>query len=131
KSRMEGTGVNGAGSSVQVPEDLQSPVRVGISVEGRKFLCLVPLNDARESLRQRFLVGQDVLHGLRSEDLDDFLDGLVGGLTASLVVHFQSIPDPETGWPMIFHHLGVALRETFAINPQRKGMPPGVKATLL
>ncbi|MBF0192220.1 MAG: HAD-IA family hydrolase [Magnetococcales bacterium] len=131
KARMVATGVNGAGSSVQNPEDLNVPVRVGVSVEGRKFLCLVPLNDSRDALRQRFLVGQDVLHGIRSEDLDDFLDGLVGGLTASVVVHFQSIPEPESGWTQIFHQLGTALRETFAINPQRKGMPPGVKATLL
>lgn len=131
KVRMQTTGVNGAGSSVQNPEDLNAGMRVGISVEGRKFLCLVPLNDSRELLRQRFLVGHDVLHGIRSEDLDDFLDGLVGGMSASLVVHFQTIPDPQSGWPLLFHHLGTALRETFAINPQRKGMPPGVKATLL
>ncbi|MBF0629038.1 MAG: HAD-IA family hydrolase [Magnetococcales bacterium] len=131
KARMEETGVHGAGSSVQTPEDLDAPVRVGISVEGRKFLCLVPLNDSQDALRRRFLVGHEVLHGIRSEDLDDFLDGLVGGMTASVMVHFQQIPDPESGWLLLFHQLGRALRETFAINPQRKGMPPGVKATLV
>ncbi|MBF0428197.1 MAG: HAD-IA family hydrolase [Magnetococcales bacterium] len=132
KVRMEETGVNGAGSSIRHPEDLERfPLRVGLSVEGRKFLSLIPLNDSQETLRKRFLVGHDVLHGIRSEDLDDFLDGLVGGLSASLVIHFQTIPSPESGWPMIFNHLGLALQETFAINPLRKGMPPGVKATLL
>ncbi|MBF0341663.1 MAG: HAD-IA family hydrolase [Magnetococcales bacterium] len=131
KARMEATGVHGAGSSVQTPADMNAPIRVGLSVEGRKFLCLVPLHDSRETLRERFLVGQDVLHGIRSEDLDDFLDGLAGGMSASLVIHFHAIPDPEDGWPMIFQQLGAALRETFAINPQRKGMPPGVKGTLL
>ncbi|MBF0182101.1 MAG: HAD-IA family hydrolase [Magnetococcales bacterium] len=130
--RMEETGVNGAGGSVRHPDDLTAaPVRVGVSVEGRKFLSIVPLNDSRENLRKRFLVGQDVLHGIRSEDLDDFLDGLAGGMAASLVVHLPEIPEPDTGWPLIFRHLGMALQETFAINPARKGMPPGVKATLL
>ncbi|GAB0057075.1 Phosphoglycolate phosphatase [Candidatus Magnetaquicoccaceae bacterium FCR-1] len=131
KIRMEESGVNGAGSSVRAPEDLHAPIRVGISVEGRKFLSLVPLAGDHAALREGFLIGREVAGGIRSEDLDDFLDGLVGGMSASLMIHFATIPDPEAGWPMIFAQLGRALEEAFAPNPQRKGMPPGVKATLL
>ncbi|MBF0262030.1 MAG: HAD-IA family hydrolase [Magnetococcales bacterium] len=131
KIRMEESGVNGAGSSVRAPDDLAAPVRVGISVEGRKFLSLVPLVGDHAALRERFLIGREVAGGIRSEDLDDFLDGLVGGMSASLMIHFATIPDPEEGWPLIFAQLGRALEEAFAPNPQRKGMPPGVKATLL
>ncbi|MEO5346494.1 MAG: HAD family phosphatase [Magnetococcus sp. YQC-9] len=131
KIRMEESGVNGAGSSVQTPEDLDAPVRVGISVEGRKFLSLVPLGEEHARLRELFLIGRELAGGIRSEDLDDFLDGLAGGLNGSLMIHFAVIPEPEVGWPMIFVALGRALAEAFAVNPQRKGMPPGVKATLL
>ncbi|MEO5331177.1 MAG: HAD family phosphatase [Magnetococcus sp. YQC-5] len=132
KVRMEEIGVHGAGSSIRLPTDLEEmPLHVGLSVEGRKSLSLIPINDSHETLRRQFLVGQDVLHGIRSEDLDDFLDGLVGGMSASMVIHFHSIPDPESGWMLLFQNLGLALKETFTINPMRKGMPPGVKATLL
>lgn len=130
--RMESWGVNCSGSSVQTPEDLENQsIRLGLSVEGRKFCLFSPLNDAYSTLRETFLVGQTVLKELRSEDLDDFLDGLSGGMSCSIIVHFHKIPSPDQGWVDIFSHIGVALKETFSINPNRKGVPSGVKATLL
>lgn len=130
--RMNAWGANCSGSSIQTREELeQEPIRLGISVEGRKFCLFVPLHESYATLRQKFLVAQPVLGDLRSEDLDDFIDGLASGLSCGIAVHFKKIPPPEQGWIQLFEHLGKALREVFAINPNRKGVPAGVKATLL
>jgi imidazoleglycerol phosphate dehydratase HisB len=129
--RMTQYGVNGAGSSILEPDDFfNQPVRVGVSVEGRKFWKLVPLNDSMENLRKNFIIGQTVCGQLFSEDLDDFLDGLAGGLGCGILVHFQEIVHPDEGWKMVFKNLGSALKMAFEHNPCRKGVPPGVKATL-
>ena len=132
KLRMDAWGANGSGSSLQTLEEVaQAPIRLGLSVEGRKFCLFVPLHDAYATLRRTFLVGQSVFDTLRSEDLDDFMDGLAGGLSCSIVVHFKEIPPPEQGWIQVFEHLGKALKSAFTANPSRKGVPPGVKATLV
>jgi HAD superfamily hydrolase (TIGR01509 family) len=129
--RMSQSGVNGAGSSLRTAEDFtHQAVRVGISVEGRKFWRFLNCQGSADNLKKDFILGHDVFGSLRSEDLDDFLDGLAGGLSASIMIHMLRIPAAEEGWPMLFHNLGHALREAFAYNPCRKGVPPGVKATL-
>ncbi len=129
--RMTGSGVNGAGSSICLPEDLHNqPVRVGISVEGRKFWKIVSFAEDQESLRKKFIVGQKVCGSLFSEDLDDFLDGLSGGLGCSIMVHLKEPLEPDRGWRLIFEQLGKAIAMAFEKNPYRKGVPPGVKATL-
>ena len=129
--RMQMYGVNGAGSSIRTPDDFyHQPIRVGVSVEGRKFWKLVPLNDSIENLRKNFIIGHTVCDELFSEDLDDFLDGLSGGFGCGILVHFQDAVDPGAGWKMLFENLGAALKMTFELNPSRKGVPPGVKATL-
>ena len=129
--RMQACGANGAGSSIYSPEDyFDQPVRVGVSVEGRKFWKLVPLNDSAENLRKNFIVGQTVAGHLFSEDLDDFLDGLSGGLGCGILVHVKEAMEPDQGWKSIFRNLGAALKMAFSPNPRRKGVPPGVKATL-
>jgi len=43
---------------------------------------------------------------LRSEDLDDFLDGLSGGLACSIIVHIDTL---------IEANLGKSLKEAFAL----------------
>ena len=129
--RMEHWGTDGAGSSLQTAEDLETqPIGVGISVEGRKFFKMVPFKESYPELRRRFIVGRTISNGLFSEDLDDFLDGLAGGLEASIIVHVREIVEPDQGWKLIFRHLGKALKGVFKPNPFRKGVPPGVKATL-
>lgn len=129
--RMQAYGVNGAGSSIETPEDYFSqPVRVGVSVEGRKIWKMIPFDGNYASLQKTFIIGRNVLKDLFSEDLDDFIDGLSGGLGCSIVIHFKEKPDPDTGWKMIFQHLGKAIKIVFAPNLYRKGVPPGVKATL-
>jgi HAD superfamily hydrolase (TIGR01509 family) len=129
--RMNCCGVNGAGSSIQSKADIASqPLSVGVSVEGRKFVKFVPFAEDYSTFRKRFLLGQDVYGGLFSEDLDDFLDGLAGGLDCSVMVHVREQISPAEGWLLLFQQLGKALREVFAENPARKGVPPGVKATL-
>lgn len=129
--RMLHWGVHGAGSSIAVRQDLETQaIRVGISVEGRKFWKFVPFKASLEQVRREFMIGQSVYQKLRSEDLDDFLDGLAGGLACSIIIHMQELPNPHQGWQWIFENLGKALRETFSFNPYRKGVPPGVKATL-
>jgi hypothetical protein len=47
-----------------------------------------------------------------------------------MVIHIKDLPPAEDAWPMIFKNLGIALGEVFEINPYRKGVPPGVKASL-
>ncbi|MGR0480409.1 MAG: HAD-IA family hydrolase [Candidatus Electronema sp. V4] len=129
--RMNSCGVNGAGSSISTADDLASqPVSVGVSVEGRKFVKFVPFSEPYSAFRQRFLLGQDVFGGLFSEDLDDFLDGLAGGLDCSMMIHVRENIDPAEGWLLVFRQLGRALQEVFQENLCRKGIPPGVKATL-
>ncbi|WP_417910677.1 HAD-IA family hydrolase [Candidatus Electronema sp. PJ] len=129
--RMNRCGVQGAGSSIQVEADFSSqPVSVGVSVEGRKFVKFVPFNEPYSAFRQRFLLGQDVFGGLFSEDMDDFLDGLAGGLDCSIMIHVRQHVDAAEGWLLLFRQLGKALKEVFQENPCRKGVPPGVKATL-
>jgi len=129
--RMQTYGVNAAGSSIETPDDFFSqPIRVGVSVEGRKIWKMIPFDGNFALLRQTFIIGQNVSGELFSEDLDDFIDGISGGLGCSIVIHFKENPEPDTGWKMIFKHLGTAIKTAFEINPYRKGVPPGVKATL-
>lgn len=129
--RMEQLGVQGAGSSLRRVEDLdRRAVRVGISVEGRKIWKLIPAAVPFDILRRRFVVGQTVAGDLYSEDLDDFIDGLSGGLAASILVHCAELPPADAGWRQVFEGLGEALAEVLAPNPHRRGVPPGVKATL-
>jgi imidazoleglycerol phosphate dehydratase HisB len=129
--RMSQWGVNGAGSSIQSVDDICSqPIHVGISIEGRKFWLFVPFKDSSEKLKKTFLVGQNIYSNLRSEDLDDFLDGIAGGLACSIIVHVHEIIEADEGWRLIFAGIGKSLKEAFEVNPYRKGVPPGVKATL-
>jgi HAD superfamily hydrolase (TIGR01509 family) len=129
--RMQNYGINAAGSSIETSDDFFSqPVRVGVSVEGRKIWKMIPFDGDVKGLQKTFIIGQNVLGELFSEDLDDFIDGLSGGLGCSIVIHFKETPDPDTGWKMIFQNLGKAIKTVFEVNPNRKGVPPGVKATL-
>jgi HAD superfamily hydrolase (TIGR01509 family) len=129
--RMQTYGVNAAGSSIETSDDFFSqPVRVGVSIEGRKIWKMIPFDGNFARLQKTFIIGQNILDELFSEDLDDFIDGLSGGLGCSIVIHFKEIPDPDTGWKMIFQNLGKAMKAAFEVNPYRKGVPPGVKATL-
>jgi HAD superfamily hydrolase (TIGR01509 family) len=129
--RMLNCGINGAGSSVHTKGDLETqPVRVGASVEGRKFWKILPFEDTYDDVRTRFIIGHNVCDGLFSEDLDDFIDGLSGGLGCSIIIHMKELMDPDEGWQMVFENLGKAMKEVFALNPYRRGVPPGVKGTL-
>ena len=129
--RMLQTGINGAGSSVKATDDLErSPIGVGLSIEGRKFWTFVPFRTNYEEFRRQFLIGHTVGRGLFSEDLDDFIDGFAGGISGSVVVHVRQPIAPQEGWPLIFLGLGQAIRDAMTPNPARKGLPPGVKATL-
>jgi hypothetical protein len=128
---MQLTGAEGAGSNIRSVEDLaQRAIGVALSVEGRKFWSFVPFEESYAGLRRRLLIGQDVLGALRSEDLDDFIDGLAGGLSASIMIHIRRIAPADETWLGIFDGLGTALGEVFQPNPERRGVPPGVKATL-
>ncbi|MGN7611021.1 HAD-IA family hydrolase [Magnetococcales bacterium HHB-1] len=136
KERMENEGANCAGSSFQTLKELNSQkIRLGISVEGRKFCRFAPLSNTFAYLREHFLIGKTILDHIRAEDLDDFLDGFAGGMLCSLMIHFEKVPVKnkavEKGWIEIFSHMGVALKQVFEVNPNRRGVPAGVKATLL
>jgi HAD superfamily hydrolase (TIGR01509 family) len=129
--RMMSQGAEGAGSNIHNAADLQNlPVGVALSVEGRKFWSFVPFEESYSELRRRILVGQDVCGALRSEDLDDFVDGLAGGLSASIMIHVRRVVSPKETWLGVFSGLGQAIAEAFLPNPYRQGVPPGVKGTL-
>ncbi len=130
KLRFNETGAMGAGSSITSPADFDQNAAVCISVEGRKFWDLIPSDGDEKRLLRELIIGQDVFGSLRSEDLDDFIDGLSGGMTASIIIHINDASDPDRTWQEVFANLGTALREVFMANPYRKGVPPGVKATL-
>jgi HAD superfamily hydrolase (TIGR01509 family) len=127
--RMVKWGVNGAGASIDTYSSFTA-IRVGISVEGRKFWKFVPFEVSLEQVRQEFIIGHNIYKHLRSEDLDDFLDGLAGGLACSIIIHIEELIEPNLGWQLLFENLGKALKEVFVLNCNRKGVPPGVKATL-
>jgi len=130
-ARMHGPGAQGAGSNLRTRDDFErAPVGVGVSVEGRKFWSFIPFDQSYAALRRNLLIGKDLYGDVRSEDLDDFIDGLAGGLTASLMVHIRRDLPAADAWPLIFSGLGDAVAEVFAPNPYRRGVPPGVKATL-
>ncbi|MBV8541021.1 MAG: HAD family phosphatase [Pseudonocardiales bacterium] len=129
--RMDKFGIQGAGSSIRDPsEGADQPIRVGVSMEGRKFWKYVPMSQDYGSFRKTFLVGHTLANGLYSEDLDDFVDGLAGGLESSIIMHIDDDTDPAIGWPMLFRGLGEAMAGLLAVNPHRLSLAPGVKATL-
>jgi len=129
--RMKNYGVQAAGSSITSDRDIKTePISVGLSVEGRKFWKFVLFNESYDDFKKRFLIGQNACNDLRSEDLDDFIDGLAGGLDCSIMIHIKKNIKPSPGWEMIFSNIGKALKEVFRANPYRKGVPPGVKATM-
>jgi imidazoleglycerol phosphate dehydratase HisB len=123
--RMNAFGIEGAGSSIADG----APIRVGVSWEGRKFLQLVPLGWTREALRDQ-LIGGTLSSGLFTEDLDDFLDGLVGGMGVSVVVHWERVDDLDAAWMLLFTGLGTALGALLAPNHAKRALIAGVKATL-
>ena len=53
--RMSRLGIYGAGSNVHDLDDAAEPVRVGVSMEGRKFWKYVPLREDYASFRRSFL----------------------------------------------------------------------------
>lgn len=129
--RMDKFGIQGAGSSIKNPNEVPyQPIRVGVSMEGRKFWKYVPMSQDYGDFRKTFLVGHTLANGLYSEDLDDFIDGLAGGLESSIIMHIDNNTDPVTGWPMLFRGLGEAMAGLLAVNPHRLSLAPGVKATL-
>ncbi|MEU8285863.1 HAD family phosphatase [Micromonospora sp. NPDC048905] len=128
--RISEVGIYGAGSNVRALADLDQPVRVGISMEGRKFWKYVPLDQTYPEFRRAFLIGHDLCGDLFSEDLDDFVDGFAGGLQASVMLHIRSDVGAEKGWPLVFAAMGEATQELLSVNPYRKALAPGVKATL-
>jgi HAD superfamily hydrolase (TIGR01509 family) len=129
--RMNKFGIQGAGSSIKDSnEGPYQPIRVGVSMEGRKFWKYVPMSQNYGDFRKTFLVGHTLANGLYSEDLDDFIDGLAGGLESSIIMHIDNNTDPITGWPMLFRGLGEAMAGLLAVNPHRLSLAPGVKATL-
>jgi HAD superfamily hydrolase (TIGR01509 family) len=124
--RMAATGIEGAGSSLN---GRPSPIRVGVSFEGRKFLRFQPVGLTRDELR-RVMIGQTLQNGLFSEDLDDFVDGFAGGMGCSVIVHWERVTDPDEAWRLVFGGLGAAVRQLLAVNRSRRGVIAGVKGTL-
>lgn len=132
RDRMMAHGVNGAGSSLKTKDDfLHAGVSASISVEGRKFLKIQDVH-GDGSFRWRHALGKSAFGTVRSEDIDDFIDALAGGMKASFFLHERrAYTDSAVFWEDAITALGLAMREAFEPNPARKGLPPGVKATLL
>lgn len=131
KLRFEKLGANGAGSSINNIEEFEKQNgSVVVGIEGRKIWQFLPLEEDFEYLNKNFLQFQDILGNIRSEDLDDFFDGLSGGLTASIIICIKKFDNADELWQEVFKNLGTAILEALEINQSRKGVPPGVKATL-
>ncbi len=132
KARMMASGVNAAGSSIRSRAEFDNDmVSASVSCEGRKFLKIVPAA-SQDEFRWKHSLGGSAFGGIRTEDIDDFLDALAGGMHASILIHERkACPTPEVFWSSAIAAVGRAIAEAFEPNPQRKGLPPGVKATLL
>jgi len=128
RHRLEEFGIEGAGSSIGSGPD--APIDVAVSMEGRKFLQIVPIGWSKEELRS-FVLGQPMKNCAISEDLDDFLDGLSGGMRASIMVHWGKTADLDAAWEQVFSGLGSAIALLLSRNSPRRGLIPGVKATLV
>jgi HAD superfamily hydrolase (TIGR01509 family) len=126
--RMNAHGIEGAGSSLHAGRQPR-PIRVGMSFEGRKFLKFVPIGWDYGELRGQ-LIGRTLQSGLFSEDLDDFLDGLAGGMACSIVVHWERLQDPDLAWRLVFEGAGAAIAGLLQRNATRHGLIAGVKASL-
>ncbi len=131
RQAMEQGGVNGAGSSLRTAEEFaHAGVSASVSVEGRKFLKLVSATTLDDQ-RWRVLLGHMAFGGVRTEDIDDFIDAVAGGMRASIFVHERkAYASPDAFWRDVTQALGRAIGEALEPNPARKGLPPGVKATL-
>ena len=130
-TRMMTLGINGAGSSIHTLEDYNNKdVQAAISVEGRKFIKYTSFATDYPEVRSKLLLGHNILEQVRSEDIDDFIDGFALGISGSLMVHLRELGTAEQTWQQILIKLGTALKECLAVNPMRKGVIPGVKATL-
>jgi imidazoleglycerol phosphate dehydratase HisB len=127
--RMHRQGINGAGSNMSAAADAAA-VRVALSFEGRNSLLIVPIHSSRQQLRSSLIVGHTVGDGLFSEDLDDFFYGVAWGMSANIVVHVHHVSEVDSVWQQMFAGLGAAWRQSSLPNPMRRGVPPGVKATL-
>lgn len=131
KLRMSQYGVNGAGLNLDVSNNMLSGnIKISVSIEGRKYLRILPEDGDMNKLRKSLLLGKNIVDHLRSEDLDDFLDGLSGGLSASIMILVQDYSNADKTWQQIFEALGLALKEAFSLNPYRLGVSAGVKACL-
>lgn len=132
KTRMMDTGVNGAGSSLRTKADfLEAGVSASVSVEGRKYVKVLSA-EGMDSFRWRHVLGHSAFGSVRTEDIDDFIDALAGGMSASFFLHERkAYEDPALFWNDLIIALGRAVSEAFQPNAARRGLPPGVKATLL
>ncbi len=129
--RMMTTGVNGAGGTIQTVDDFNGDeLQVAVSVEGRKFIKYTGFDMEFPEIRKKLMLGHDVLGTVRSEDIDDFMDGFAMGLACSIMVHLRDVTDAEVTWMLILRKLGTALKECFEGNAARRGVIPGVKAVL-
>jgi imidazoleglycerol phosphate dehydratase HisB len=124
--RMTASGIEGAGSSLN---GQPRPIRVGISFEGRTFVRFVPIGLLYDDFR-RELIGRTLSNGLFSEDLDDFVHGFAGGMGCSVVVHWETVSDPDEAWRLVFDGLGAAVAQLLEPNSARRGVIAGVKGTL-
>jgi len=132
RDRMNATGINGAGSSLRTREDFETAtVSAAVSVEGRKYVKVVSA-ESGDAFRWKHVMGGHAFGGVRTEDIDDFIDALAGGMRASFFLHERRPhTSPEEFWPLAIDALGRAISEAFDVNAARKGLPPGVKATLI
>ena len=106
-------------------------VSASVSVEGRKYVKYVGVTNY-DDFRWRYILGHQAFGGVRTEDIDDFVDALAGGIRGSFFLHERRpYPTAAAYWEDQIQALGVALSEAFDVNAARKGLPPGVKATLL
>jgi imidazoleglycerol phosphate dehydratase HisB len=104
-----------------------------VSVEGRKFLKFIPFDISYPEFRKSFILGKNVFGTLRSEDIDDFFDALAGGMRASIMVHFRNCRSSgeRVAWETAIVSVARAVKEAMSVNHLRRGLPPGVKATLI
>ena len=132
RERMMARGVNGAGSSIRTAEDFGiADVSAAVSVEGRKYVKVVSRR-GMDAFRWHHVLGHFAFENVRTEDIDDFIDALAGGMKASFFINERTDRlNSSEFWEGAIRALGLAVSEAFDENPARKGLPPGVKATLL
>ena len=119
---MENEGIKGYGSAIGKHS------KFALSFEGRASYREVSNLSKNKLLKQSW--SKNILGGIKVEDLDDFFLGFAQGMGATIALSRSKVNDPNQEWLEIFKLFFSSLVELYSVEPARKGLISGTKATV-